>query len=144
MGWLPALTALTAPPDSCSQSASAICERALLPVHRNSTRAGAEPRRARGVGRGRREGRVQRDAGAREQLAAAREIEHVVGVAAVGGAATQRDQPTVAQPAQVVGDQALAPARQLAQLAHAAIAARQLAQQPPPQRVPRELQKPRR
>ena len=31
-------------------SASAICERALLPVHRNSTRAGAAPARARRVG----------------------------------------------------------------------------------------------
>ena len=47
LGWLPALAALTAPPDSCSHSASAICERALLPVHRNRTRATAD-RRARG------------------------------------------------------------------------------------------------
>src|SRR5512132_1752673 len=46
-GWLPALAALTAPPDSGSQSASAICERALLPVQRNRTRASAERRRSR-------------------------------------------------------------------------------------------------
>ena len=39
LGWLPALAARTAPPDRRSQSASAICERALLPVHRNSARA---------------------------------------------------------------------------------------------------------
>jgi hypothetical protein len=52
LGWLPALAAVTAPPDSCSASASAICERALLPVHRNSTRASGAPRarRARVVG----------------------------------------------------------------------------------------------
>ena len=87
---------------------------------------------------------MQRRAGARQQLAAARQIEHVVGVAAVGGAAARRDQAAVAQLAQVVGDQALAPARQLAQLAHAPIAARQLAQQPPAQRVPRQPQEPRR
>ena len=44
LGWLPALAARTAPSDSCSANASAICERALLPVHRNSTRARAKPR----------------------------------------------------------------------------------------------------
>ena len=65
-----------------------------------------------------------------------RELEHVVGVAAVGEAATGRDQPPIAQLAQVVGDQALPVTGELAQLAHAPIAARQLAQQPPPQRVP--------
>jgi hypothetical protein len=42
----------------------------------------------------------------------------------------------------VVGDQALAPARQRAQLADAAIAARQLAQESPPQRVTRQPEKP--
>ena len=141
LGWLPALAALTAPPDSCSASASAICERALLPVHRNSTRARCGAALALGAwARGRRQARVQRHAGARQQLAAARQIEDVVGVAAVGGAAAHRDKTTVAQLAQVVGDQALAPARQLAQLADPPIAARQLAQQPPPQRVPRQPQ----
>ena len=56
----------TAPPDSCSASASAICERALLPVHRNSTRAGARSgsRAARGARSTRRPG-MQRRAGAR-------------------------------------------------------------------------------
>ena len=41
-GWLPALNAST-PPPACRSSASAIRERALLPVHRNSTRAGRRP-----------------------------------------------------------------------------------------------------
>jgi hypothetical protein len=87
---------------------------------------------------------VQRHAGAHQQLAAAGEIQYVVRVTAVGGAATHRDQATVAQLAQVIGDQALAPVRQVAQLADAPVAARQLAQQPPPQRVPRQPQEPRR
>ena len=46
-----------------------------------------------------------------EQLAAAREVERVVGVAAVGRAAPRRHQPAVAQLAQVVGDQVLRLAR---------------------------------
>ena len=41
-GWLPALRASTVWPDMSSSSASAICERALLPVQRNRTR-GARP-----------------------------------------------------------------------------------------------------
>src|SRR4051794_1691694 len=65
----------------------------------------------------RRETWMQRDSHAREQLAATREVEHVVGVAAVRCAASRRDQATVAQLAQVVGDEVLALARQLAQLA---------------------------
>ena len=76
-------------------------------------------------GRGdRRQARVQRDAGVREHLSAARQVEDVVSVAAVGRATPQRDEATVAQLAQVVGDQALAPASQLAKLAYAAIAVR--------------------
>ena len=51
-----------------------------------------------------------------------------------------RDHAALAQPAQVVGDEALALPRQVAQLADTPIAARQLAQQPPAQRVARELQ----
>ena len=92
------------------RSASARCCRcartAPAPVW-NRARHGARAR-------GRRQARMQRHAGARQQLAAARQIEHVVGVATVGGAATRRDKTTVAQLAQVVGDQALAPARQRA------------------------------
>jgi hypothetical protein len=78
---------------------------------------------------------MQRRPGARKQLAATRELEDVVAVAAVGGAAPHRDEAAVAQLTQVIGDQALVPARQLTELAHAPIAAGQLAQEPPPQRV---------
>jgi hypothetical protein len=94
--------------------------------------------------RGRREAGVQRHAGARQQLAAARQLEDVVRVASVGRAAMHRDQTAVAQLAQVVGDQALAPAGQRAQLADAPVAARQLAQQPPTQWVPGQPEERRR
>ena len=39
LGWLPALDACTRPSERLSASACAICDRALLPVHRNSSRA---------------------------------------------------------------------------------------------------------
>ena len=87
---------------------------------------------------------MQRRAGADEQLTAVRQLEHVIGVAAVGEAASRGDQSPVAQPAQVVGDQALPVPGELAQLADAPIAARQLAQQPPAQRVPGKPQERRR
>ena len=87
---------------------------------------------------------MQRGAGADEQLTAAPELEHVVGVTAVGEAAARRDDSGVAQLAQVVGDQALALPCQFAQLANAPITARQFAQQPPAQRVACESQKRRR
>ena len=114
--------------------------------------AGAQeqhPRRCGGTpavtwARGRDQTRMQRSAGARQQLAAAREIEDVVGVATVRRAAAHRDDTPVSQLAQVVRDEALAAARERAQLPHAPIAACQLAHQPPPQRMPREPQKPRR
>ena len=48
-GWLPALAASTDPADMCSRSASAICDRALLPVHRNSTRGRRRGLRTRGA-----------------------------------------------------------------------------------------------
>ncbi len=73
-----------------------------------------------------------------------RELEHVIGVAAVGEAASGGDQSSIAQPAQVVGDQALPVTGELAQLAHAPIAARQLAQEPPAQRVPGQAEELRR
>ena len=103
--------AATAPPEQLLGRRLGDLERALLPVHRNSTR-GAAPRR-RGVGRRGLGGRMQRGVGARQQLAAACEIEDVVAVAAVGGAAPHRDQATVAQLAEVVGDQALGLAARL-------------------------------
>ena len=87
---------------------------------------------------------MQRGAGPGEQLAAARQIEHVVGVAAVGEAAARGHQPAVAQLAQVIGDEVLSLGRQRTQLRDAPVAAGQLAQQPPAQRMARQLQKPRR
>jgi hypothetical protein len=87
---------------------------------------------------------VQRRARAREQLAAARQVERVVGVAAVGQAAPRGDQSTVAQLTQVVGDEVLRLRDELAELADAPVAARQLAEQPPPQRLARKPQNARR
>ena len=48
LGSLPALRASIAPADICSMSASAICDRALLPVHRNNTRRRRPERSPRG------------------------------------------------------------------------------------------------
>src|SRR5690242_16783527 len=86
---------------------------------------------------------MQGAAGVREQFATVREVEHVVRIAPVGGAAPRGDQPALAELAQVVRDQALAPARSLAQLADTEVALCELAQEPPPQRVAGELQEPR-
>jgi hypothetical protein len=44
LGRLPALAAVTAGPASCSAIAWAICDRALFPVHKNSSRACARGR----------------------------------------------------------------------------------------------------
>ena len=62
LGWLPALRASTVPADRCSTSASAIWERALLPVHRNSSRGRARrgATSAGGVGREREPGMERR------------------------------------------------------------------------------------
>src|SRR6266516_121081 len=60
-GLLPALNASTVPSESCWSSASAICERALLPVQRKSTRGGRGRRRATFAG-GRRRGSAVRQA----------------------------------------------------------------------------------
>ena len=87
---------------------------------------------------------MQRGARAGEQFAAAGEIEHVVRVAPVGQAAPRRDQAAVAQASQVVGDEVLALAGQRTQVPDAPVAARQLAQQAPAQRVARQLQEARR
>ena len=62
-----------APSDRCSASASAIWERALLPVQRNSTRARGVVRPGRWCAG--RQARVQRGAGADQQLAAAHQVE---------------------------------------------------------------------
>jgi hypothetical protein len=92
-----------------------------------------EPRRG-----GQSKAGVQRCAGLAEQLAAAREVEAVVAVAAVEGAAANRDQSDLPQLPQVVGDERLWLAQRARQLAHAAVAPRELAQQPPAQGVRRE------
>ena len=113
LGWLPALTALDrAVGQLLGERLGHLRARAVAGAQEQHAR---EPRAAARAHRrvpGQRQARVQRDAGARQQLAAARQIEGVVGVAAVGGAATHRHKATVAQLTQVVGDQALAPARQ--------------------------------
>ena len=87
---------------------------------------------------------MQRGPGVGEELAAAGEIEDVVAVAPVGGAAVAADEAAVAQAAQVVGDEVLRPARELAQLADPAVALGQLAQQPPAERVAGEAEELRR
>ena len=80
-----------------------------------------------------------------QQLAAAREIEAVVGVAAVGRAAAHADtSPPSRSWREVVGDQALRPADERAELAHPPIAARQLAEHAPAQRMAGERQEARR
>ena len=84
---------------------------------------------------------MQRDARLRQRFATAREVEHVVAVAAVGAAPPGRHEPAVAEQTQVVRDQVLAFSGAGAQLADAQIAPRQLAQEPPTQRMPGELQK---
>ena len=48
--WLPALAASNAPLERCTRSASAIWERALLPVQRNSTRCRRRSRLVRSAG----------------------------------------------------------------------------------------------
>ena len=83
-------------------------------------------------------------AGVAEQLLAAVEVEAVVDIATVGCAAVRRDQLGPAQCAQVVGGETLRQLERAHQLAHAAVAPRELAQQAPPQRVPGELEEHRR
>jgi hypothetical protein len=83
---------------------------------------------------------VQRLAGRREQRATAREVEAVVRLAAVGRAAPRRDEAVGSQARQVVGDEALRSADEPGELADLAVAARQLGEEPPAQRVTREAQ----
>ena len=83
---------------------------------------------------------MQRGAGPDEEVAAARQVESVVGVAAVRGAAAGRDQSCVAQLAEVVRDQVLGLAGERGQLADPAVAAGELPQQEPPLRIGDELE----
>ena len=84
---------------------------------------------------------MQRRAARGQQLAAARELERVVGVAPVGGATAPRNHTLGSQLSEVVGDQALGLFDQVAQLANAAIAARELDQQLPAERIRRQREK---
>jgi hypothetical protein len=90
--------------------------------------------------RGEAQGRMQGRAACRKQIATAREVERVVGVASVGRAAVARDNSLGSQPAEMVRDQALRPLDQPTQLANASVAARELAQQPPAERIGRQPQ----
>ena len=84
-GWLPALRASTAPSERLASSASAICERAEFPVHRNRTRC---LRRVAARGsctrkRGELERRMQRRPGRDEELAAAGQVQPIIRVAPI-------------------------------------------------------------
>src|SRR6266540_2196696 len=119
LGRLPALIASTWPAVWRRSRASAIGERALLPVQTNST-----------VRRGSRWW-----TGAGQRVGAAVQVQVVVAVAAVEAAAGGGDQATVAQQPQVVGDQVLRMADQCDQLTDPQVAAGEFGQQPPAQRV---------
>lgn len=87
---------------------------------------------------------MQRSARPGKQLGAPRQVDAVVGLATVEGAADFPHETGLPQLAQVVGDQALRLAHQGPQLPDPAVAARQLPQQLPPQRVPDKPQDRRR
>ena len=87
---------------------------------------------------------MQRALALASKLSAAHQLQHVVRVTAVGEAAPRRHQTAVAQLTQVIRDEALTLPSQLAQLTDTPIAARELAQQPPAQRMARKPQKRRR
>ena len=76
---------------------------------------------------------MQRARGVGQQVADPFEIDEVIGVAAVGGAAARRDQAGPAQQAEVVGNQVLRVTEERGQLVHLPVAAGQLAQQLPAQ-----------
>ena len=88
--------------------------------------------------------RVQGGARPGQQLTAAIEIEHVIGVAPVRRAATTQHHPLCPQAREVVRDQALRLGDQRAQLPDTPIAVRELANQPPPHRMRHQRQKARR
>ena len=90
------------------------------------------------------EPRMKGQPGLGQPLAAAGQLDAVVGVPAVGRTAARRHQAARAELAQVVGDQALRLAQPPRQLADLAIGAGQLGQQPPAQRMAGQPQEPRR
>ena len=83
-------------------------------------------------------------AGGGQQVTHTGQIDRVVGVPAIGRAAPRRHQTGIPQLAQVVRDQVLRLTDQARQLVHHAVAPGQLAQQPPTQGMPRQLQELRR
>ncbi len=83
---------------------------------------------------------VERAAGPGEQLTAAREVNAVVGVAAVEGAAAHRHEAAGAEAAEVVGDEILRLAEHVRELADLAVAAGELAEELPAERVSGELE----
>ena len=123
--------------DIRSSSASAIWDRALFPVHRNSTR-GRRRDRPGGAGRAPRTRVRALDAArgrAAECDAAGGEIDRVVAVAPVGRASARRHESSVAEQAQVVRHQVLGLVEQDRQLLDGPVALHQLSHQAPPQRM---------
>src|SRR5215469_5165688 len=87
---------------------------------------------------------MQHAPGARQQLAAAIELEQIVGITPVSRTSPARHDSLGPKPTEVVGDEILRQLQTGAQLTDPPIAVGQLAQQPPPDRVPREPKKARR
>ena len=87
---------------------------------------------------------MQRTAGGLERLATGHQVDRVVAVAAVRRTTTRRHQPTITQQTQVVRHQALRLIDQHHQLPNGPIAAHQLSQQPPAQRMRRQTDERRR
>ena len=86
---------------------------------------------------------MKRAADRLEELPAASEIDAVVAVAPVGGAAVHGEQLPGSQLTQVVRHEALRFSEQLRQLPDRAITVDQLLQEPPSKGMPRKLQEPR-
>jgi hypothetical protein len=79
--------------------------------------------------------RIESSARRAERLSATRQIEAIVGVTAVGRAASRKDEACRSQLAEMVGHQILRLTHQSAELTHLAIALGELGQQPPAERV---------
>ena len=145
LGWLPALHARTAPSGQLlGQRLGHLRARAVAGAQeQHARRPGRAAARPRGATAERQAG-VQRGAGAGEQLAAARQVERrsrCRGRRRGCGAPRPARRRAAGAGGRRRGSGAR---RQLAQLADAPVAARQRAQQPPAQRMARQLQKPRR
>jgi hypothetical protein len=101
-------------------------------VHKNKTRAPPEGHALAGVRRRcESQPRMKQRPAVLEELAAARQVEHVVAVASIRLAATAGDHPTGAESTEVVGDQVLRQPQPGTQLADPQLAVRQRGQQPP-------------